>query len=178
MNEQFYIMHSEPQVGIKSGIHPMEEYDEIALAKGEYVPSNQPWPVSCGKGTRWKDVVKFTNPFNIAVSAAFKKVLDDNGFSGWKAIELDILDDPDRGYFCLQVVGRSGPVDRPEVAGYVDGMKFDHQTWDGSDIFIPDGTVTILCTKRVRDAFVSTKLTKLSFVDINEHRWFSGAKKA
>jgi hypothetical protein len=46
------------------------------------------------------------------------------------------------------------------------GVTFDTDTWDGSDIFMPDGSTATLVVDAVRKALVRIKATNIRFDDI------------
>ena len=88
------------------------------------------------------------------------------------------------GYHGLAVTGRAGPIDRSrsriellpppvpeEQAMYAEiGMYFDPGTWDGSDIFMPEGTLAVCVVERVKQALEERKLTNIEFTPLSERR--------
>jgi hypothetical protein len=89
--------------------------------------------------------------------------------------------DPVTGYEVLGTIGRCGPLqnDRsPKVrqlnkvgTAMMDiwlGYYFDEDTWDGSDVFRPDGTRMTLVTKRVKDLIEGMGATNITFTPILE----------
>ena len=77
------------------------------------------------------------------------------------------------------MLGRCGPIDnsRSEIiqkrlpGGWVPhwkGLYFDPATWDGSDIFQPEGTGYILVVESVKRALVRAKVKNLVFKRLDE----------
>lgn len=84
------------------------------------------------------------------------------------------------GYRGIAVTGRSGPIDHSKgkrmiLPPYVEdapprkacvGYYFDPDTWDGGDIFAPEGTTHFFVLDRVRKALVRNKIkVEVLFVD-------------
>ena len=47
------------------------------------------------------------------------------------------------------------------------------QTWDGTDLFIAEGTLAIMCTERIRNILVKNKVTNLDFERLDMMEWYS-----
>ena len=87
-------------------------------------------------------------------------------------------------YFVLGITGRAGPVDwrstpvEPatpvnglELEGfdYV-GLAFDTSTWDGSDLFLLEGTTFVIGTAKVTNAIKNSGLTNIECIPLAEFR--------
>lgn len=82
-------------------------------------------------------------------------------FSGWSTYQARVeANRKSHVYFGLSITGRCGPIDDnrgewvnkdDEPGRFRRGLFFDVQSWDGSDFFIPAGTLYICITQRVRD---------------------------
>lgn len=93
----------------------------------------------------------------VATSHAFPLLIHESvgdafvaaGIEGWKPVPVDLLNargEPFDGYHLLTVRGRCGP-----VAASGDGtLYFERDSWDGCDMFVPDGTTNILVTPRAQ----------------------------
>ena len=79
---------------------------------------------------------------------------------------------PVKGYRGLVITGRCGVLDekrgrelreRPgdEKRGYRVYPWFDPNSWDGNDIFAPEGTAFWLVTRKVKETIESAKLTNV-----------------
>ena len=51
------------------------------------------------------------------------------------------------------------------------GFNFDITTWDGSDFFIPETTMMIICTEKAKDILNGIKNIKLE--NIKSFEWYS-----
>ena len=113
-------------------------------------------------------------------------------FSGWAAYSVEVYDkhgDMIPGYHGLAVTGRCGRVDDsrsqaricpPPVAQGQPrrrwfGVYFDPATWDGSDIFLPEGTSHTFVTEAVKEALEQAKITNVCFTRLTEAENFSPA---
>jgi len=45
--------------------------------------------------------------------------------------------------------------------------------WDGSDLFIAEGTLAIMCTEKIRNILVKNKVTNLIFERLDTMEWYS-----
>src|SRR4051812_2634250 len=126
-------------------------------------------PLRCrrGEGSRVYDVVATTWIVPFLVSPRVVEAL--HGFSGWDTHPARIeLPDGSRvdDHAALTVSGRSGPVDDAlseeivlpppvpegnEVPGWR-GILFDPGSWDGSDVFTPEGSTFVMVSDAVREA--------------------------
>lgn len=102
------------------------------------------------------------------------------------------------GYHGLAVTGRCGPVDprrgeyRPwspsfsqegtetespsanadrPIAGFAVhvGAYFDEASWDGSDLFLPEGRYSIFTTHQVRNALVAAGITNIEMIPLSKY---------
>jgi hypothetical protein len=137
------------------------------------------------KGSRPADVMGTTLLSLRLVSQRFADLLLDNRFTGWHTHPVNLYDKKGNsieGYQCLVVTGRAGPIDRsrshirldpppvPQGAPtYVEvGMYYDPDSWDGSDIFIPQSTTAICVAERVKDAVEKAGLTNVQFTALSD----------
>lgn len=152
-------------------IQPLIEYNEAKLKTAETIPV-KPFEVEITEGSRLYDVVGFQDVSNFAISEKLHNLLQDNSITGWKAYEVSIRE-VDKVYYGLQITGRCGKLDQPKEEGFYTGMKFNYNTWDKSDIFVPEGTLLTFCTSKVRDLLIKNKITNIAFTDINKAMAFS-----
>jgi hypothetical protein len=114
----------------------------------------------------------------VVASPALVGCLTEHGFTGWSTFPIRVeglLADGLAGYRGLSITGRSGPIDdglseRVVLPPYVPGApSMPHRkgfcpepgSWDGSDLFVPEGTFFRCVTSSVRDALVSARLVGL-----------------
>jgi hypothetical protein len=156
--------------------------DALALTRGEVEPK-EPVRFHHDEGSRIKDHIGTTWALLHLVSDGFISVLD--GFSGWRSYAIEVYDPRGElipGYHGLAVTGRCGriddelspvmvlppPVPQGEAMPHRIGIRFWPETWDGSDVFMPDGSGWVLMTQEVRDALTGAKITGIELDRITE----------
>lgn len=114
------------------------------------------------------------------VSPKVIAVLTGGGFTGWSTFPIQVegsMGDEFTGYAGLSITGRSGPIDdslsehvilpppAPEgrAGPALKGSCPRPGSWDGSDLFVPDGTLYTCVTSRVRAALVARGVVGFSF---------------
>lgn len=127
--------------------------------------------------TGWVSLFLFSN----RIFSEFEK----EHISGWKAYPAEVYDKKGnsiRGYSVLGVTGRCGPIDDslseiiwkgapvPEGNPYQarKGLLFDLSSWDRSGIFIPEGSLAIMVTKKVKIIIERLKATNFDLKPILE----------
>jgi hypothetical protein len=137
-------------------------------------------------GSRLMDLVGTTAVAIKLFSERFVAALSAAGARGWGTYPVRLLDRAGGevpGYAGLAVSGRAGPLDRgrtrvvalPPVGpglpvSYEErGMYFDPASWDGTDVFVPEGTTAVCVTDRVRRALTAAGATNLDFVPLSHH---------
>ena len=108
-----------------------------------------------------------------------------NEFTGWSVYPVEIYGHKGErllGYHGLSVTGRAGPLDSslsepwmfpaPTPQGKphkgLKGLYFQPETWDGSDIFCPEGTAYKVVTERVKKAIEQNEITNVYFRPLTE----------
>lgn len=145
-------------------------YDSLALKRGEYSVAGS-FDVKVDEGKKFYDILWLQDVFNFAVSERIHDLLVDQHVVGWKGYPLSI-ENCDKKYWGIQVTGRAGPLFRPSE-GFIEGLSFDQKTWDGSDIFLLEGTGVTLISERLRDILIKAKTTNLELAEISTIQWFS-----
>jgi hypothetical protein len=119
------------------------------------------------------------------LSDAVFAVLRREQLTGWRSAPASIRTRDGRtihGYSLLVVCGRSGPfedryserVQLPALAAGgaampgLKGMCFDPHTWDGSDVFTPDGSAAVVVTARAGVALERARLTNIALTRLSE----------
>jgi len=136
-------------------------------------------------GTAVCDVVWTTFGASVLVSDRVVTNLREGHFSGWTTYPVELYDKsririPD--YHGLVVTGRSGAIDRsrsekvrhPIIPGtkpadFWRGLFFKDDRWDGSDIFLPEGTGYIIVVERVKNALESLSIPNIKFERLDTH---------
>lgn len=131
------------------------------------------------------DVIGTGSPELLLLSCRVLQVLRDSRVTGWKSFPVEIRGskgEPIRGYEGLIVTGRCGAVDwsmgkyarmppRIPSSNPYDawiGMYFDPESWDGSDLFMPEGTAYIIAVERVKTAVEQAEITNVRFKPLTE----------
>jgi hypothetical protein len=146
------------------------EYDDQKLAKGEYNPD--PLKVTKSQGRKAYDVVRLQDVFNFLISPKLIDALEQNNLTGWKTYNIESDTEID-GYKGFQCTGKCGTPIRPKKSGFVTGYNFDVKSWDGSDFFIPDTTLMILCTKKAKEIIEGFKIKNIELENIKTLKWYN-----
>ncbi len=157
---------------------------ELLLGKADI---KAPLRIEWEEGRAKPDDVEWNSGLGLVVfSNRVKNLLEEHGITGWKAYPIDLYDKSGglvEGYSGLGVTGRCGAGEPTKVVKRLTtypggvfpkyfGYYFDPETWDGSDIFIPDNGSTItMVTERVRNLLKKNKIRHIAadtnLVDFN-----------
>lgn len=156
-------------------------FPEQSIATGLEAP-RQPIPFRRHMGRRLYDVIGTGFPSIKLYSPRAIECL--RPFSGWRGYPVRVVDKSDQAindYQILAITGRCGPVqyDRSEVRqerlvpeGPIGpiyyGLYFDEDSWDGSDLFLPEGTSYFIVVEQVRKALLDAKITNIQFTRLTE----------
>jgi len=161
--------------------------DRLArLFRGDEV-SSTPVPFCWAEGSRLYDVLLSTLPSDLLSAHCFN-VLETAHATGWSRYLIELHgknDEPIDGYSGLVVTGRCDPpqYDRSRVETRIGasgkpykvkiGLYFDEATWDGSDVFTPEGTTFVFVTAKVKQALEEAKITGVNFTPLAlfERQW-------
>jgi hypothetical protein len=162
--------------------------DEIAnyfaLARGEDLPL-EPLEFVRASGGKPHDLIGTTYAVLQLISPRLIALLEEHGFTGWTTYPAKILLDDGsevEGYRGLAVTGRCGPIEddlserimlRPPVPTGrsmpgLRGMCFRPDTWDGSDIFTPEGFAAVFVVERVKEALETAGITNITLERVSE----------
>lgn len=117
----------------------------------------------------------------VLIHQSVARALRHAGVTGWSTFSVDICGkqgDPVEGYVGLVVTGRCGAiqlgravrVERQYPGGMFPvqrGLFFDEQSWDGADIFMPDGSAWILVSELAKEV-LSASARGIVFERLNE----------
>jgi len=152
--------------------------EDFALARGEYRPREKILFVQTG-GRTLHDLIGTGYPSIKLWSSRTVDTLRQSRFSGWETFDVEIhLANGTiiRDYHGLAVTGRSGPIDDslsqsavvpPLTPGGqsmpgLRGLCFDPTSWDGRDVFTPEGYAGIFVVRAVVDAIVGKGISNVS----------------
>lgn len=136
-------------------------------------------------GWRSYDVLSTSLVSYVLVSNRAIEVFRENAFTGWSTYPVLARGKDDEeldGYHGLAVTGRCGRIDKsmservwrdppsPQGNRYQTwlGLYFHPDSWDGSDIFGPEGTTFMFVAERVKEATEKARLTNFSFTRLTE----------
>ncbi|TSE05418.1 hypothetical protein [Aquimarina algiphila] len=123
-------------------------------------------------GKRTYDLLAFNDGMNKVISDKLLNLLIENEVIGFKTYPVDIKGVKEK-YHGLQVIGKSGKYMKPEKKEDNDdysfkGVKFDPETWDGSDIFFPEGTTALTITPRIKKILEENNITNIEIEHISD----------
>lgn len=134
-------------------------------------------------GSKYYDLI-FNDVSSFLFSSKIINLLLENNITGWKAHPAIIYnkDNIIEGYSFFEVKGRCGSIDwtnseefkkqfvlNSPYADMLRGIYPNLSLWDGSDFFIAEGTLFIFVTQKVKDLFISNKITNVKFTKITEY---------
>jgi hypothetical protein len=158
--------------------------DVFELARGENLPT-EPLEFERSSGGKPHDVIGTTYAVLYLISPKFQTVLEENGFTGWTTYPIRVfLSDGSEltGYRGLAITGRCGPIEDdlservilppPVSTGKampgLRGMCFKPESWDGSDVFTPEGFSAVYVGERVKEALEAAKITNIHLERLSE----------
>ncbi|WP_271766762.1 hypothetical protein [Aquimarina algiphila] len=121
-------------------------------------------------GKKTYDILTFNDGANRVISDKLFVLLKRNKITGWKTYPVSIKG-VDENYHGFQVTGRCGELIEPENKNEEDsykGLHFDPDSWDGSDIFFPKGTVLTFLSPRVKELLESNNITNIEIDNIKD----------
>ena len=147
------------------------------IVKGDYTGVELPIIFNQSSGRKWTDVLNPNSVSMYIVSKRFIELLEKNDITGWKSYPIIILDKEGKevgGYVGFSIIGRSGAVDytKSEVyekqlvpngtkSKYYKELHVGLDNWDGSDFFVPEGTLHIIITEKVMQIIKKHKITNV-----------------
>jgi hypothetical protein len=152
-------------------IESLIKYDDRQLKRGDLILKT-PFATKSSEGKKLYDIVHFQDPFNFAISEKVFNLLNGAKITGWRSYEITIEGRSEK-YHGVQILGKCGALKRPDEPGFILGCQFEYDTWDGSDFFMPVGTLKTFCTEKVKILLTSNKITNLELQDISTIEWYS-----
>ena len=136
------------------------------------------------QGRYFRDLVGTTSVGIDLVSDRVQSAFRDADITGWRPHPITFVDRKGaaiQGYDALTITGRCGPLDdsrcikgtrlfpgaiKPSVCYF--GFYFDEDSWDGTDIFTPQGSLATLVSRRVIEVLADIKATNIHLQPILE----------
>jgi len=123
------------------------------------------------------DVLVAGAPYLYLISDKLRKILEENGLTGWKTFSIKLLDAENNeieGYYGFTIYGKSGPIDYkkcsvverryiengPLVKEYV-GFPIDLLQWDNTDFFLPEKNLGIILSLKAAEIIKKNKITNI-----------------
>ena len=130
-------------------------------------------------GKRMRDILDTRYPPLYLISDRFKKILEESDITGWESYPIALFDKKGNrveGYNGFSITGRAGKMGKfdqlPLECGYsadADGYYFDVETWDGSDLFITEGSWHIIANDRFIKVLVDNKITACNYCRLTDY---------
>lgn len=136
------------------------------------------------EGHKYYDFIGTTSAAIDLISSRIVAAMHQGGITGLATCPTDLKDKNGEaviGYELLGTIGRCGPLDngrslktmrpnkvRTAMIELWLGYYFDEESWDGSDIFRPNGTRMIIVTNRTKNLIEQIGATNISFKPILE----------
>ncbi len=156
----------------------------INLVKGNLSDVDLPVVFRQTDGTKFFDFITTrTGIYYLMTEILFNKMID-SGIKGLVHLPIKLFDKNQNlvnGYTGLSITGRCGAIDYTKSkiiekktvpngpsSRYYIGLYFDESSWDGSDIFISEETVMVICTSKVKDLFKALKIKHVRFTSCDE----------
>lgn len=182
----FYIFGSTfSQVPVCASNEKLDWETNCRIVKGDYTGIDLPIIFKQSSGKKWTDVLMPNSVSMYVVSQRFIEMLEKNDITGWKSYPVTILDKEEKeisGYIGFSVIGESGAVDysKSEVyekqlvpngpkTKYYRGLYVDLDKWDGTDFFMPQGTLNIIITEKVKQLINIHKITNTILQSLAEY---------
>lgn len=184
--DSFYVLQSEHKRGaliVAASTDMLPPAKISQLLRGETILSS-PLQFHHHMGSRPTDILDTGHVIPLISDRVFN-ILQDDGFSGWSTYPVEVFGKGGArlpGYHGLMVTGRCGPIDQSRSRIIVKpppvptgrhyqvrlGLYFDPASYDGSDLFLPEGTAFILVTERVKKALENAKCSNAALERITE----------
>lgn len=130
-------------------------------------------------GRSFYDLLGTTHAGSYLLSQRIQDVLSMQAITGWRACPVELTTSKGEAppqYAAIGITGRCGPIQKgrsKKVTRLVPGtdlsteswigLYFDEDTWDGCDLFRPNGTMLTVVTSRAKEAIDSAAATNIRF---------------
>ena len=154
------------------------------IVKGEISNLDLPIILNQSSGKKWTDVLAPSSASMYIVSNKFINLMEEKEIVGWSKYPIKIFDKKGNevfGYNGFSVTGRCGKVDLSKskivkkrlmstspLSEYYRGLHIDLETWDGSDFFIPEDSLHIIITDRVKHILENNNISNLDLKNLTD----------
>jgi hypothetical protein len=154
----------------------------INLIEGHYPEINFPVVFKHDDGKKLCDILDTGYASLFLISDRLKAILEENKLTGWKVYPIKLYDKKNNeifGYSGFSITGRCSPPSYAEseiiekqyvptgpICKLYKGMTINN--WDGSDFFLPEGTLHIIVSKKAADILKENKITNLDLENLAE----------
>lgn len=166
-------------------VTPGPGIDDMALERAENLSTTALAYRHFMGGGKPKDLIGTSYASPVLLCDRIIQILRERRFSGWTTYPIELYGKKGeriQGYQGFAVTGRCGPVlwkkgkkirkPAPFPQGQACdawlGLYFDPDNWDGSDIFMPEGTTYKIITEPVMKALTSAKVKNIKFERLTE----------
>lgn len=155
------------------------------IVKGDLTGINLPIVFTQISGKKWTDILNPSSVSLYIVSQKLIELLKQNSISGWELFPTKILDKQGNevsNYNGLSITGKCGApnyslshtyikqlVPNGIKQKYYRGLHIGFDKWDGSDLFIPEGTLNIVMTKKVMNIIRHHKITNINLQSLADY---------
>lgn len=147
------------------------DYDCQKLNIGGYSPN--PLRLRKSQGRKNYDIVRLQDVFNFLISKKLFNAFHEYKLTGWKTYNIESELNFVNEYKGFQCIGKCGAPIRPKKKGFITGYNFDYKTWDGSDFFIPENTMMIICTKKAKDTIEKFDIKNIEIENLDHYEWYN-----
>jgi hypothetical protein len=146
-------------------------YDKDELFKAKAEPMT-PFPVIIDPGKQCLDFMSLVDVCNFGVSHRVHQLMVDHKVTGWSSFPW-ATGNPDLIYRGIQISGRADGVLSRKEKGFVTGLSFDEDSWDGSDIFTLKGSLRAIISPRFKDLLLNEAFSNLELRALSEVEWYN-----
>lgn len=167
MTQEFYSLSFNSN-NVELFVEVIGEYDDIKLKTGEFIPDIL--KVKKSQGRKAYEVVRLQDVFNFLISEKVKTALLDSELTGWKTYEIDsgkLLN----GYTGFQCIGKCGIIEASKESEQFVGKCLDVDAWDGSDFFILETTMMIICTEKAKEVLEKFNIKNIELKNVMSYDW-------
>jgi hypothetical protein len=156
----------------------------INLIEGNYKDIDFPINFKQQDGKKLCDILDTGYPSLFLISDRMQAILDENKLTGWKVYPIKLYDKKNNeifGYSGFSITGRCSPpsyaeseiiekqyVPKGPICKLYKGMTINN--WDGSDFFLPEGSLHIIVSKKAADILQENKITNLDLENLTEFK--------